>query len=134
MKVETGLNIGINKLANFVYFPNWHQPYQFFDLIINQSKWNSFTKLQKTYLQTTCYDNLMLGQALSDASHIDILKQLSNKGIIINTWPTEIILKLKRSWRQVAHEESLKDNDFLKTYRSLKRFDEEYSIWHDLNK
>jgi TRAP-type mannitol/chloroaromatic compound transport system substrate-binding protein len=126
------LQLGLHKVANNYYFPSWHQPATSFNMIINLNTWKALSTSQKSQLETVCGDNVSYSLAQSEAIQFNALKQMVREGVILQTWPTEILDKLRTAWRDVVVEESLTNDDFRHVWRSQKAFREEFAIWHEL--
>jgi len=126
------LQLGLHKVANNYYFPSWHQPTTLFEMIINLDVWKALSTAQKSQLETVCGDNVRHSLAQSEAIQFNALKQMVDEGVILQTWPTEVLNKLRTAWRDVVAEESLINKEFGHVWRSQKMFREEFSIWHEL--
>jgi TRAP-type mannitol/chloroaromatic compound transport system substrate-binding protein len=126
------LQIGLHKVVNNYYFPSWHQPATLFEMIINLDAWKDLSTSQKSQLDAVCGDNIRHSLAQSEAIQFNALKKMVKEGVILQTWPTEVLNRLRTAWRDVAAEESLENDDFGNVWKSQKAFREEFSIWHEL--
>jgi TRAP-type mannitol/chloroaromatic compound transport system substrate-binding protein len=126
------LELGLHKVAFNYYFPGWHQPATLFEMIINLGTWKALSPVQKSQLETVCGDNIRYSLAQSEAIQFNALKKMVNEGVILQTWPTEVLNQLNTAWRDVVAEETLTNENFGYVWRSQKAFREEFSIWHEL--
>ena len=126
------LQHGIDRMANNYYFPSWHQPATLFELMINLDAWEALSTAQKSQLEAVCGDNVRHSLAQSEAIQFNALKQLVSAGVNLQTWPTEVLEQLRRAWRDVVMEESRKNVEFHRVWKSLELFREEFSIWREL--
>ncbi len=123
---------GFDKLAKHYYFPGWHQPSTFYDLMINKEKWDALTRTRKTQIETVCGDNIRYGLAEGEALQFGALKDLTAKGARIHRWPLSIMDAFNEAWQEVAAEQSMADPVFRKAWSSLRVFRKNYSTWGEL--
>jgi TRAP-type mannitol/chloroaromatic compound transport system substrate-binding protein len=128
------LQIGLHKVANNYYFPGWHQPATLFEMIINLDAWKALSTTQRSQLEAVCGDNVRHSLAQSEAIQFNALKRMVAEGVILQTWPTEVLNKLRAAWQDVTAEETLMNKEFGYVWRSQKAFREEFSIWNELAK
>ncbi len=126
------LKLGFQELANHYYFPGWHQPSSFFELLMNKDKWDSLPKTRKTQIRTVCGDNVRYGLAEGEALQYEALKELTAKGVKIHRWPTPILKAIESAWKDVAAEQASADAKFRQVWRSLSGFRKDYAIWKEL--
>ena len=126
------LKLGLYYLADHYYFPGWHQPSSFFDLIINKDRWDALTKTKQAQIEAVCGDNVRHGLAEGEALQYEALKELTAKGVIIKRWPVAILSALEDAWEDVAVEEAAADTKFREVWRSLSDFRKDYAIWQEL--
>jgi TRAP-type mannitol/chloroaromatic compound transport system substrate-binding protein len=126
------LNLGFYQVAKHYYFPGWHQQSTFFELMINMDKWKQLSELQKVQIETVCGDNIRHGIAEGEALQIEALETLKEKGVVIHKWSPEILATLKEAWMEVVEEESAKDEDFKRAWKSLDTFRKRYETWKSL--
>jgi TRAP-type mannitol/chloroaromatic compound transport system substrate-binding protein len=124
--------LGFYKLAKNYYFPGWHQPSTFYDLMINKNKWDALPRTRKTQIETVCGDNIRYGLAEGEAIQFSALKELTAKGVKIYRWPIPIMDAFKGAWQEVAAEQSLANPGFRKAWNSLREFRKNYSTWGEL--
>ena len=126
------LKLGFHEMSKHYYFPGWHQPSTFFDLMINLEKWDALSPIARSRIEAVCGDNVRHGLAESEAEQFAALKELAAKGIAIHRWPAEIMEALNGAWRKVAAEEAAADSDFRHVWSSLASFRKDYAIWKEL--
>jgi TRAP-type mannitol/chloroaromatic compound transport system substrate-binding protein len=127
------LDLGFYQIAKHYYFPGWHQPSTFFELMINLDKWNTLNDTQKAQIEIACGDNVREGLAEGEAIQFAALQELQEKGVQIHRWPPEILDALKVAWTEVAAELAADNEDFARAWASLSEFRENYKIWKDLS-
>ena len=128
------LKLGFHELASHYYFPGWHQPSSFFELMINKDKWDALPKTRKSQIQSVCGDNVRFGLAEGEALQYEALKELTKKGVKIHRWPDAILNEIQQAWIKVAAEQSAADAKFSRVWQSLSAFRKDYAIWQELSR
>ena len=126
------LKLGLHEMAKHYYFPGWHQPATFFDLIVNLEKWKELSAARRARIEVVCGDNVRHGLAEGEAIQFAALKELQAAGVKIHMWPSKILEALEKAWQEVVEEEAAGDRDFRRAWKSLSAFREDYSIWKEL--
>lgn len=126
------LKLGFYQLADHYYFPGWHQPSGFFELMINKEIWDTLPKTRKSQIETVCGDNVRYGLAEGESLQYEALTEITRKGVKIHRWPQPILSALEDAWKEVAAEQSSADAKFRKVWRSLSDFRKNYAVWNEL--
>ncbi|RAH98992.1 C4-dicarboxylate ABC transporter [Acuticoccus sediminis] len=126
------LNMGFWQIAKHYYFPGWHQQATFFDLMINQQRWDALNDMQKAQIESVCGDNVRYGIAEGEAIQFDALNELQAKGVTLHRWSDEDLAKFKAAVDEVFAEQAAADPDFKRAFESFTAFRENYKIWRDL--
>ncbi|MBT4220017.1 MAG: TRAP transporter substrate-binding protein [Rhodospirillaceae bacterium] len=126
--------LGFHDMAGHYYFPGWHRPATFFELMINKDKWDALPRSKKSQIETVCGDNVRFGLAESEAAQYEALKELTSKGVKIKRWPAQIMTAMQDAWRTVAAEKATADADFRIVWRSLSDFRKNYEVWKELSR
>lgn len=130
--IDFGLEL--HRLAAHYYFPGWHQPVTFLDLIVNFETWERLSKNQKSQIETVCGDNIRYGLALGETLQFEALKRLTAEGVRIETWPPEILDAFRAAWRQVVAEQVAGNREFKTVWQALSRFREDFAIWREISR
>ncbi len=125
-------DMGFWQVANYYYFPGWHQQSTFYELIINMDAWNSLSLTQQAQIEAVCGDNVRHGVAEGEAIQMAALKAIQEKGIELKTWSPEVLAALEKAWGEVAVELAASDKDFARVWKSLSEFRDSYVIWRQL--
>jgi TRAP-type mannitol/chloroaromatic compound transport system substrate-binding protein len=126
------VKLGFYQLADHYYFPGWHQPSSFFELIINKDRWDALTKTRQAQIEAVCGDNVRYGLAEGESLQYGALKELTAKGVKIKRWPAAVLSALEDAWKDVAIEQSSANTTFREVWRSLSNFRKDYAIWREL--
>lgn len=129
----TDFALGLHQTANIVYFPGWHQPVALYDLIINKDAWDELPAALQTQIETTCGDNVRHGMTSSDSRQFSTLKQYTELGVQMKTWPPNLMAAYRKTWDGVVKEQVKANKDFRRIWTSLQKFREEFAIWQELS-
>jgi TRAP-type mannitol/chloroaromatic compound transport system substrate-binding protein len=126
------LTLGFHQVAKHYYFPGWHQMSTINSLYISQAKWAEFSETQKEQIRVTC-DATMLRQFVEGESvQAKALKEIQAKGVTIHYWPKDMLALYRKTWDEVAKEQSDKSPEFKKAWDSYSAFRADYKIWKDV--
>jgi TRAP-type mannitol/chloroaromatic compound transport system substrate-binding protein len=126
------LNLGFYEIAKHYYFPGWHQPATFVDLMINLLRWQDLSDTRQAQIEVACRASIVDNLALAEASQFKALKELQAKGVQLHRWPPEMLAAFEAAWQEVAAEQAAEDADFKRAWDSLQTFRADYKIWKDL--
>ena len=125
------LFLGLQKAAKYNYYPGWYQPTTIIELIINKKKWDGISKEAKLIINTACESLLLKSTIKFNAMQPKAMEELKKQGTTFVSWKDSELQKFKKTWHEIAEEESAKDQLFAEVYASYKVFREKYAIWGD---
>ncbi|WP_425450408.1 TRAP transporter substrate-binding protein [Virgifigura deserti] len=126
------LQLGFHQVADYYYFPGWHQPATLYELIMNKEQWEALSDTQQAQFEMVCGDNVRQAIAEGEAAQVAALKELEEKGVQIREWSPEVLQALREKWEEVAKEISAEDARFKEAWDSLTAFRADYATWHRL--
>jgi TRAP-type mannitol/chloroaromatic compound transport system substrate-binding protein len=124
--------LGFHKHLRHYYFPAWHRPAGFHDLVINLDRWKELSPNRRRQVETACGDNLRLGLAEGEAIQFEALKTIQGRNVRLHQWPKEIMAALRKARDKVVAEERGADPLFHKVWQSLSEFRENHAIWREI--
>lgn len=127
------LKLGFYQVADYYYFPGWHQPATLYELIINLDKWNALSDTQRAQFEKVCRDNVVQAIAEGEYTQIEALKTLQEKGVKIRQWSPEMLDTFRSTWATVAKNLSQESEYFDRVWTSLQTFREDYKTWQELS-
>ncbi|MBI1396112.1 MAG: C4-dicarboxylate ABC transporter [Betaproteobacteria bacterium] len=124
--------LGFYQVAKYYYFPGWHQQASLIDLFINQKKWDALSDQHKAIIEQACGDMVRHIMAEGEATQWAAMKAMRDEhGVIIKTWPPEIMKAYRKAWDEVVAEESAANPNFKKVYDSYSQFRSNYALWRE---
>lgn len=123
-------DLGLYKIVSYNYFPGWHQQTSAFELLVNKEVWNEFSPRQMTLIEMACRDTIVYSIARGEGTQAEvILRNERERGVKNVTWSPEMLRLLKRTWEEVAAEQSAADPFFKKVYDDYSEFRRKYAVW-----
>ena len=95
--------------------------------------WQSLKPGHQGYLLSVCGDNTSLGLAQGEATQLEALKTINGAGVEVLRFPQEVLTTLGDAWQETVQEQSRQDEEFARTWNSLRTFRRDFDIWFDLN-
>lgn len=127
------VGMGFHQVAKNYYFPGWHQPASFIHLFLNKARWDALTETQRAQIESVCSDNVRFSIAEGEGLQARALAELQAKGVTFQSWSPEFLAAFRRSWDEVAAEESARSPAFKRIWDDLQGFRASYKAWRDRN-
>ncbi len=127
------LRLGLNRAADYYYFPGWHEPGSELELIINKTRWQELPEDLQQIVKTAAvasgawiyaafeYRNSQALLAVKQKQHVQLLEL-----------PQEVLAELRRLTGLTLDEEAAKNADFAKVYAAYKDFRADYVGWNEI--
>jgi TRAP-type mannitol/chloroaromatic compound transport system substrate-binding protein len=123
------LSMGLHQAAKHYYFPGWHQLSSMQHLIISKAKWDELSDAQKEAVRAACDQTTIHMLAEGESKQVAAIKEIQSKGVTTHYWTPEILAAMRKAWGEVVEEQKSKSPEFAKTWASLAKYREEYTIW-----
>ncbi len=124
--------LGFSRVAQYNYFPGWHQPFSTGHLQINLQVWNQLQASTQAMIRVACKASVANSLAESEALQGAVVKNFKADGVITGTLPLELLVELRRVATQVLDEEAARDPQFAEILASQRDFSETYAYWKNL--
>lgn len=125
---------GFQDIAQYYYYPGWHEPGSMMELIVNQQ---AFEKLPEDLQAIVTQAIRATSQDLLDqytATNNAALQQLTEQhGVRLMRFPDEVLTQMRQITEEVFAEQAAADPMFAKVYHSYKDFLEKVSQWHRIS-
>ncbi len=122
--------LGLNKAADFYYYPGWWEPGSSFDLQINLNAWNGLPKEYQAILKAAAEEANMNTLATYDSENPQALKRLIESGTQLRAYSPEIMEAAQTEAFALYEENASKDASFKEVYEPWKQFRESIYQWH----
>ncbi|GAB4126775.1 MAG: TRAP transporter substrate-binding protein [Roseiflexaceae bacterium] len=125
--------LGLNKVANFYYYPGWWEPGPTLEIQVNIDKWNELPKEYQEIVKTAAYEANMTMLARYDARNRAALSELVAGGVQLKPYSPEIMAAAEEASFALYDEFAAKDADFKKIFEPWKEFRTGIYEWHKIN-
>jgi len=122
--------LGLWKVAQYNYYPGWHQTCTAMEMVINKKTWEGMTKGQQAVINMAVEAFNFRCIAMTEGLAGGILKENAEKHGVKNLlYPEPVLQALNAAWLEVVQEEAAKDEFFKKVWDDLQAYMAEYDIW-----
>jgi len=125
--------LGLNKAAEFYYYPGWWEPGPALEVEINLDEWKKLPELYQAAIQYAAYVANMTMLASYDARNGAALQRLVEGGTKLRSYSEEILVAAKAATDELYEEFSATDADFARIYKEWDAFRKSVQGWHDIN-
>ncbi len=126
--------LGLNRAADYYYYPGWHEPSTTLELIINKDKWDSLPADLQTIVEMAVAAISYWSMIVMEHHNMQALQELQQrKNVQILPYPEDVLVKLKQMTRLALEEEANKDTDFKRVYESYENFRTNHQPWRDIS-
>ena len=122
-------DLGIADVAKYLYLPGWQQPVTSLEILMPERSWAALSDRRKAVIEKACGDTLSWTAAKATALQVKALEMIQAKGVELRTWPDEILVKLRKAWKEVIAEDASGDPLLAKTWKDYLRFRDGYGGW-----
>ena len=121
--------MGFNKVAQYYYYPGWHEPGSVLELLINRQAWEGLSDDLKTIVTVAAHAQNTWMLANFDAQNGNALQELAASGTDVRQFPDEVMSGLKSAAEEVLQEVADSDPMSAKVYDSFRNFQAEVAGW-----
>lgn len=125
--------LGLNKAAQFYYYPGWWETGSSFDFLVNLDAWNQLPAEYQAILKSAAADTNVTCLAKYDSVNPPALLRLLESGTQLRPFSREILEAGQKATFELLEEKANSNADFKKVYESWKKFREEIYQWHAVN-
>ena len=124
--------LGFDRLAQYNYFPGWHQTFTAFHLVVNLRVWEGLTHSERQLIETTCTAGVSRSLASAEALQGEALEYLQQVGVTTASLPTVLLKELQATTLEIMTGEAAKDAEFARVYAHQQKFRAQYQRWQRL--
>lgn len=128
------LAFGFHQIAEYYYYPGWHEPGSMLEFMVNLDAWNELPETLKTIVRTAAQ---AVNQDLLDeytAMNNKALGELVNKhGVKVLPLPQEVLREFKNISETVLKELASEDESFKKVYEHYLDFKKNVINYHEIS-
>lgn len=125
--------LGLNKAAQFYYYPGWWEPGSTFEVQVNQSEWEKLPKEYQEIFKNAAMDANINMLAQYDALNREALGRLVAGGAKLTPYSPEIMQAAQKVSFELYEENAGKDSTFKEVYDQWKSFRDQVYQWNKIN-
>jgi len=125
--------LGLNKVAQFYYYPGWWEPGTSLEVQVNLDEWKKLPTEYQEILRTASFESNMTMLSRYDTRNNQALQRLVQSGTQLRQYSEEILNAAEQASYELYDEFAAKDADFKTIYESWKQFRDRVYAWNNLN-
>ncbi|MEA5616898.1 TRAP transporter substrate-binding protein [Cronbergia sp. UHCC 0137] len=125
--------LGLNKAAQFYYYPGWWEPGPTLDVLVNRTAWNKLPKEYQEIFKAATFEANMNMLTEYDALNGEALSRLVAGGTKLTPYSAEIMEAAKKAAFELYEENASKDATFKEVYEQWKNFRQQIYNWNRVN-
>jgi TRAP-type mannitol/chloroaromatic compound transport system substrate-binding protein len=127
------LALGLHTVADYYYYPGWHEPGATTEVMINLDAWNTLPEDLKAMVRVATRavnDDLLSEFTARNAAALTVL--VEEHGVELRALPADVLQRLKSVAAEVVAETAAADEFAGRVYDSYQAYLEEVSRYHEL--
>jgi len=124
--------MGFYKVAPY-YYSGWHEPGSILELTFNKQSWNKLASEHQSIIEVASSEMNSNMTYEFHAKNIYALQKLKSLNVKLSTFPQDVLDAGKKALKEVVNEQSLKNNNFDKVYKSIKKHLDLSKQWDDVS-
>ena len=125
--------LGLNKAAEFYYYPGWWEPGPSLEVQINLDEWNKLPEVYKGIVQAAAFQANLTMLSRYEARNNAALKRLVEAGVKLRPYSSEIMTAAQTASFALYDEFSAADPEFAAVYAPWKVFRDDIYAWNKIN-
>jgi TRAP-type mannitol/chloroaromatic compound transport system substrate-binding protein len=125
--------LGLNKVAQFYYYPGWWEPGTTLEVQINLNEWKKLPAEYQEVVRTAAFEANMETLARYDTVNNEALQRLVDSGVQLRGYSNEIMAAAEQASFEIYDEFATKDADFKSIFEQWKQFRDRVYAWNKLN-
>lgn len=121
--------LGFNNVAQYYYYPGWHEPGSVLELLVNRSAWEELPEDLKMIVRVAADKQNTWMLANFDAQNGAALDRLVAGGVDLREFPAEVMNGLREAAQDVLSDVAANDPQAGKVYESFSAFQQEVGGW-----
>jgi TRAP-type mannitol/chloroaromatic compound transport system substrate-binding protein len=125
--------LGLNKVAQYYYYPGWWEPGTTLEAQINLSEWNKLPPAYQAAIATAAQEANAVTLSRYESRNNEALQRLLDSGVQLRRYSDEVLSAAEQASFALYDEFAAKDADFKAVFESWKQFRDRVFAWNKLN-
>lgn len=131
---QLDVGFGFHEIADYYYFPGWHQPASWDSIIVNMDVWNDLSEEHRRVMEEACKANITFNLHDQIDAQMDAIEEIEAAGVEVRRFPDEVLAALRQASEEVLAEEAENDPVFAEALDSLTAYVERVGRWNELQR
>lgn len=125
--------LGLNKVAQFYYYPGWWEPGTTLEVQINLNEWKKLPPEYQAAIQAAAAETNLITLSRYESQNNEALQRLVQGGVQLRRYSDEIMTAAEKASFEIYDEFGAKDTDFKGILDEWKQFRDRVYAWNKLN-
>ncbi len=125
--------LGINKVAQYYYYPGWWEPGSTLEVQINLDEWNKLPEVYQEMVRTAAFEANLEMLSRYETRNNEALERLIASGVELRGFSNEIMTAAQEATFDLYDEFAASDADFKAIYEDWRGFRDRVYAWSKLN-
>lgn len=125
--------LGLQKVAQFYYYPGWWEPGSTLEVQINLNEWKKLPTVYQEVIRTAAYEANMTMLSRYETRNNEALQRLVQGGTQLRAYSEEILTAAETATFELYDEFAAKDADFKSIFEEWMKYRAGVYAWNNLN-
>jgi TRAP-type mannitol/chloroaromatic compound transport system substrate-binding protein len=125
--------LGLNKVAQYYYYPGWWEPGSTLEVQINLDEWNKLPEVYQQMVRTAAFEANLEMLSRYETRNNEALERLVASGVQLRGFSDEIMTAAQEATFDLYDEFAAQDADFKAIYEDWRGFRDRVYAWNQLN-
>ncbi|MFI2811137.1 MULTISPECIES: TRAP transporter substrate-binding protein [Microbulbifer] len=128
------LAFGFHQIAEYYYYPGWHEPGSILEIIVNKTAFQKLPKDLQAIVRVAARDaNQDMLDEYTARNNRALQELVKEHGVQLRRLPDEVLAHLKKVNRQILEETAAEDPQFARVYEAFKEFRDDVIPYHRIS-
>ncbi|MBW4461652.1 MAG: TRAP transporter substrate-binding protein [Nodosilinea sp. WJT8-NPBG4] len=125
--------LGLNKVAQYYYYPGWWEPGSTLEVQINLDQWNQLPEIYQRIVRTAAFEANLEMLSRYETRNNEALQRLVDGGVQLREYSAEIMTAAQEATFDLYDEFAANNADFKAIYDDWRGFRDRIYAWSQLN-
>ncbi|WP_445365313.1 TRAP transporter substrate-binding protein [Microbulbifer sp. ANSA001] len=128
------LAFGFHQVAEYYYYPGWHEPGSMMEFIVNKKAFDKLPKDLQAIVRVAAREaNQDMLDEYTARNNRALRELVEEHGVKLRRLPDEVLSHLKQINTQIMQETADKDPEFARIYKAFKDFERDVRPYHQIS-
>ena len=125
--------LGLNRVAQYYYYPGWWEPGSTLEVQINLNEWNNLPEVYQQIVRTAAFEANLEMLSRYETRNNEAPQRLVDSGVQLREYSAEIMTAAQEATFDLYDEFAASDADFKAIYDDWRGFRDRIYAWSQLN-